>query len=90
MHGSEILAKDVLEYVVFEKHVANEYGKWRIHDKIIPDWLPPKEPSPKTYKLQPEVKEEEKEPDTAVAVTTADEGARVAKSEESKPAQITA
>lgn len=51
MHGSEILAKDVLEYVVFEKHISNEYGKWRLHDKIIPDWLPPKQPAPITYKL---------------------------------------
>lgn len=49
MHGSEILSKDVLEYVVFEKHIANEYGKWRIHDKIIPDWLPPREPGISTY-----------------------------------------
>uniref|UniRef100_A0A1A9WJ28 Large ribosomal subunit protein mL45 n=1 Tax=Glossina brevipalpis TaxID=37001 RepID=A0A1A9WJ28_9MUSC len=51
MHGSEIVAKDVLEYVVFEKHISNEYGKWRLHDKIIPDWLPPKEPSIGTYRL---------------------------------------
>ncbi|KAI8129799.1 putative 39S ribosomal protein L45, mitochondrial [Lucilia cuprina] len=51
MHGSEILAKDVLEYVVFEKHISNEYGKWRLHDKIIPDWLPPKQPALITYKL---------------------------------------
>lgn len=50
MHGSEIIAKDVLEYIVFEKHIANEYGTWRIHEKIIPDWLPPKEPSFITYK----------------------------------------
>ncbi|XP_049763647.1 probable 39S ribosomal protein L45, mitochondrial [Schistocerca cancellata] len=49
MHGSEILAKDVLEYVVFEKHMANQYGIWRIHDKIIPDWMPPREPMEKTY-----------------------------------------
>lgn len=49
MHGSEILAKDVLEYVVFEKHVANEYGRWRVHDKIIPDWLPMREPTNTTY-----------------------------------------
>lgn len=49
MHGSEILAKDVLEYVVFEKHISNEYGKWRLHDKIIPDWLPAKEPTSITY-----------------------------------------
>lgn len=49
MHGSEILAKDVLEYVVFEKHLSNEYGKWRLHDKIIPDWTPQREPSLKTF-----------------------------------------
>lgn len=54
IHGSEILAKDVLEYVVFEKHIANEYGRWRIHGKIIPDWLPPKEPSRRTFIYQPE------------------------------------
>lgn len=67
MHGSEILAKDVLEYVVFEKHVANEYGTWRIHDKIIPDWLPPKEPSSKTYKLS-EIEEEQKEESVSRAI----------------------
>ncbi|KAF5299104.1 hypothetical protein FQR65_LT09462 [Abscondita terminalis] len=50
LQGSEIIAKDVLEYVVFEKHIANEYGIWRIHDKIIPDWLPPREPSRITQK----------------------------------------
>ncbi|CAG5056830.1 unnamed protein product [Parnassius apollo] len=48
LHGSEILAKDVLEYIVFEKHLANLYGTWRIHAKIIPDWAPPKEPSKHT------------------------------------------
>ena len=51
IHGSEILAKDVLEYVVFEKHVSNEYGAWRLHDKIIPDWMPLKDPSPITYRI---------------------------------------
>lgn len=49
MHGSEIIAKDVLEYVVFEKHIANQYGIWRVHAKIIPDWLPPREPTATTY-----------------------------------------
>lgn len=39
LYGSEILAKDVLEYVVFEKHLSNEYGQWRIHAKIIPPSL---------------------------------------------------
>lgn len=51
MYGSEILAKDVLEYVVFENHISNEYGKWRIHDKIIPDWISNKQPTPITYRL---------------------------------------
>lgn len=58
MHGSEILTKDVLEYVVFEKHISNEYGKWRLHDKIIPDWLPAKEPAPITYRITDEPVEE--------------------------------
>ncbi|CAB3233111.1 unnamed protein product [Arctia plantaginis] len=53
IHGSEILAKDVLEYIVFEKHLSNLYGTWRIHDKIIPDWTAPKEPS-KLTKIMPE------------------------------------
>lgn len=60
MHGSEIIAKDVMEYVVFEKHIANEYGVWRLHEKIIPDWMPPRAPALKTYveppqESQPEV-----------------------------------
>ncbi|XP_060647865.1 large ribosomal subunit protein mL45 [Drosophila nasuta] len=58
MHGSEILTKDVLEYVVFEKHISNEYGKWRLHDKIIPDWLPPKQPALITYRIADEPIEE--------------------------------
>lgn len=54
IHGSEIIAKDVLEYVVFEKHLANEYGIWRLHEKIIPDWAPPKSPGVTTYRLKEE------------------------------------
>lgn len=61
LHGSEVVARDVLEYVVFEKHVANTYGLWRIHDKIIPEWMPPRQPTHRTYKLQ-EVEEEELPP----------------------------
>ena len=62
MHGSEFVAKDVLEYIVFERHLANEYGKWRIHGKIIPTWQAPKEPSVVTG-IKPEpvaIKEDEK------------------------------
>lgn len=44
MFGSDVVAKDVLEYVVYEKHIVNQYGMWRIHGKIIPDWMPSKEP----------------------------------------------
>lgn len=52
-----MIAKDVLEYVVFEKHIVNQYGVWRIHGKIIPDWMPPKEPAPVTniINLEPEI-----------------------------------
>lgn len=86
MHGSEILAKDVLEYVVFEKHVANEYGTWRIHDKIIPDWLPPKESSAKTYKVQPEIQDEEE----SVSKAVVEEEVAPINSEQTKPAVVTA
>ncbi|XP_055302170.1 probable 39S ribosomal protein L45, mitochondrial [Sitodiplosis mosellana] len=51
MHGSEILAKDVLEYVVFEKNISNLYGEWRMHAKIIPPWNESKQPSPTTYRV---------------------------------------
>jgi large subunit ribosomal protein L45 len=61
MHGSEIVPKDVIEYVVFEKHLSNEYGKWRLHDKIIPDWAPTREPSRKTFVEDPELAEETKD-----------------------------
>lgn len=39
--GSESVVKDVLEYVVFENYITNQYGIWRIHGKIIPEWLTP-------------------------------------------------
>ncbi|KOB73905.1 putative mitochondrial ribosomal protein l45 [Operophtera brumata] len=54
LHGSEILAKDVLEYIVFEKHLSNLYGTWRVHAKIIPDWAPAKDPSKLTRVFEEE------------------------------------
>lgn len=71
MHGSEILAKDVLEYVVFEKHLANLYGSWRLHDKIIPDWMEARQPRSLTYVVEAEEEEppkqiEEKKVEVAV------------------------
>ncbi|KAG8446885.1 hypothetical protein GDO86_014367 [Hymenochirus boettgeri] len=50
MCGSEE-PRDVLEYVVFERHMVNPYGTWRMHGKIVPSWAPPKEPIEKTVLL---------------------------------------
>nr|XP_034491279.1 39S ribosomal protein L45, mitochondrial-like [Marmota flaviventris] len=44
MYGQEDVPKDVLEYTVFEKHLLNPYGSWRMHGKIVPPWAPPKQP----------------------------------------------
>jgi len=54
MQGSEILRKDVLEYIVFERHIANEYGTWRLHDKIVPSWINATDIAESTYVLPKE------------------------------------
>lgn len=77
IYGSEVIAKDVLEYVVFEKHMANIYGMWRIHEKIIPDWMPQREPGKKTY-IQPQEVETVPATDSVVPATPADKSAAVA------------
>nr|XP_033774819.1 39S ribosomal protein L45, mitochondrial [Geotrypetes seraphini] len=64
MYGQEDMPKDVLEYVVFERHLVNPYGTWRMHGKIVPPWAPPKEPIIKTLmnpgpELRPEQEFEE-------------------------------
>lgn len=51
LQGSEILRKDVLDYVVFEKHLSSMYGTWRVHAKIVPNWMSPGEIAAKTYIL---------------------------------------
>ncbi|NXU78974.1 RM45 protein, partial [Oreotrochilus melanogaster] len=51
MYGGEGVAKDVLEYVVFERYLVNPYGSWRMHGKIVPAWAPPKEPIIKTVMI---------------------------------------
>ncbi len=72
VYGNEVVAKDVLEYVVFEKHLANVYGLWRIHEKIIPDWMPERDAGRKTYiKQKPDV---EAEPVTDSVVQPPTEG----------------
>lgn len=38
LYGNERIAKDVLDFIVFEKHLTDTYGKWRIHGKIKPQW----------------------------------------------------
>ncbi|KAB0398637.1 hypothetical protein E2I00_013884, partial [Balaenoptera physalus] len=61
----EDVPRDVLEYVVFEKHLVNPYGSWRMHGKIIPPWAPPKQPILKTVMIPgPQMKpwEEYEEP----------------------------
>lgn len=66
--GSDVVAKDVLEYVVYEKHIVNQYGMWRIHGKIIPDWMPSKEPVKVTNLINLELETEtalEAQPDEA-------------------------
>ncbi|CAI2349619.1 unnamed protein product [Caenorhabditis sp. 36 PRJEB53466] len=41
--GSENEPKDVVEYVVFENHIAVVDGEWRLHGKIYPRWIEPKQ-----------------------------------------------
>lgn len=53
MYGNEELVKDCLEYVVFEKHIVEEYARWRIHGKIIPPWLPKPDAILRTMKQPP-------------------------------------
>lgn len=76
MYGSEHLVKDILEYVVFENHISNLYGQWRIHSKIIPEWMPPRDPILRTYRL-PEfepIEEEPEETEETVEVKQSDDG----------------
>lgn len=59
MLGNEEEPRDVLEYLVIERHLVNPYGMWRLHGKIVPAWAPPKDPIIKTVmipgpKLKPE------------------------------------
>jgi len=62
IHGNENVAKDVLEYCVFEKHLSNVYGAWRLHTKIIPEWMPKRdEPGRLTYLVKTATASESKE-----------------------------
>ena len=35
------------------------YGTWRLHAKIVPEWLPAREPGRLTYRVPEEMEEEE-------------------------------
>lgn len=72
LYGSDVVAKDVLEYVVFEKHLSNLYGKWRIHEKIIPDWMPPREAGRKTFIQEAQEVEPAPPAETVVPAATPD------------------
>jgi len=93
IHGSETVAKDVLEYVVFEKHLSNVYGSWRMHAKIIPDWMPQREPGRLTYvvpkekpkKETEESEETEKKADVDQAEEVKEEYKDLVKKDEEKP-----
>ncbi|KAM9856725.1 large ribosomal subunit protein mL45 [Aulostomus maculatus] len=51
MLGSKEQPKDVLEYLVLERHLNNPYGGWRLHGKIVPSWAPAKDPIIKTVRI---------------------------------------
>jgi len=61
MYGSDTIVKDTLEYVVFEKHISDENSRWRIHGKIIPDWMPQKQTVLRTMRIPNVVATEEGE-----------------------------
>ncbi|RVE76676.1 hypothetical protein OJAV_G00011340 [Oryzias javanicus] len=48
MLGGEEQPKDVLEYLIIERHLMNPYGRWRLHGKIVPSWAPAKDPVVRT------------------------------------------
>ncbi|ETN72985.1 hypothetical protein NECAME_18572 [Necator americanus] len=49
--GSETDPREVIEYVVFENHIAVVDGSWRLHDKVYPKWVQPKQGVDITYTL---------------------------------------
>ncbi|KAL7061728.1 hypothetical protein AAHC03_01037 [Spirometra sp. Aus1] len=44
---------DVLEYIVFENHITDAFGQWRIHGKIVPPWARVMVAPNKTHRLLP-------------------------------------
>ena len=58
--GGENLIRNSLEFVVFEKFISDEYGRWRIHDKIIPEWAHSQVQVHRTYR-RPKVTQDDLE-----------------------------
>lgn len=48
VHGSPSDVKEVIEYIVFEKHASDEFGVWRMHGKISSN-MDPDQAASKTY-----------------------------------------
>merc|ERR1712012_452803 len=77
MYGSETVPKDTLEYVVFEKHLSDEYGRWRLHAKIVPEWAPAPQPLLRTMRkprFKPIKMDPEEGSDSEKKVVPSDEG----------------
>lgn len=34
MHGSEMIAKDCVDFIIFEKYLSDTLGRWRLHSKV--------------------------------------------------------
>ncbi|KAL7674123.1 hypothetical protein ACOME3_000403 [Neoechinorhynchus agilis] len=52
--------QDILEYIVFERMLSNRYSTWRMHDKIVPDWVKAKSHrSNRTFVLKSAFKKED-------------------------------
>ncbi|CAG5135749.1 unnamed protein product [Candidula unifasciata] len=51
MYGDPLLPKSAVEYVVMEKWISDTNGRWRIHGKIVPEWMSPRDSLIKTYKV---------------------------------------
>uniref|UniRef100_A0A5K3ELT2 Large ribosomal subunit protein mL45 n=1 Tax=Mesocestoides corti TaxID=53468 RepID=A0A5K3ELT2_MESCO len=52
LYGHPSSSVDVLEYVVFENYITDEYSRWRIHGKVVPPWARGFAAAPqKTYRL---------------------------------------
>ena len=45
--------------MLLNKHALYRYGTWRLHAKIVPEWLPAREPGRLTYRVPDEKDEEE-------------------------------